>query len=142
MRFAISLLTLLAIASVIGTVLKQNEPYPNYVVEFGQFWFTGFEWLGLFDVYHSSWFLLILAFLVLSTSLCIWRNAPGFIKDMKGYREKASESSLAAMSHSVAMCCLLPPSRSNRRVMKWARPCSSRSKLSEMASPAARAMRK
>ena len=56
MRFAISLLTLLAIASVIGTVLKQNEPYPNYVVEFGQFWFTGFEWLGLFDVYHSSWF--------------------------------------------------------------------------------------
>lgn len=50
MRFAISLLTLLAIASVIGTVLKQNEPYPNYVVEFGQFWFTGFEWLGLFDV--------------------------------------------------------------------------------------------
>lgn len=103
MRFAISLLTLLAIASVIGTVLKQNEPYPNYVVEFGQFWFTGFEWLGLFDVYHSSWFLLILAFLVLSTSLCIWRNAPGFIKDMKGYREKASESSLAAMSHSVAL---------------------------------------
>ena len=79
MRFAISLLTLLAIASVIGTVLKQNEPYPNYVVEFGQFWFTGFEWLGLFDVYHSSWFLLILAFLVLSTSLCIWRNAPGLI---------------------------------------------------------------
>ena len=47
--------------------------------------------------------LLILAFLVLSTSLCIWRNAPGFIKDMKGYREKASESSLAAMSHSVAL---------------------------------------
>lgn len=103
MRFAISLLTLLAIASVIGTVLKQNEPYPNYVVEFGQFWFTGFEWLGLFDVYHSGWFLLILAFLVTSTSLCIWRNTPGFIKEMKGFREKASDSSLAAMSHSVAM---------------------------------------
>ncbi|WP_288843607.1 cytochrome c biogenesis protein ResB, partial [uncultured Deefgea sp.] len=35
MRFAISLLTLLAIASIIGTVLKQNEPYVNYRVEFG-----------------------------------------------------------------------------------------------------------
>ena len=53
MRFAIGLLTILAIASVIGTVLQQNQPYPNYVIEFGQFWFTVFEWLGLFDVYHS-----------------------------------------------------------------------------------------
>ena len=29
MRFAISLLTIVSIASVIGTVLKQNEPMPN-----------------------------------------------------------------------------------------------------------------
>ena len=29
MRFAIGLLTILAIASIIGTVLKQNEPYPS-----------------------------------------------------------------------------------------------------------------
>ncbi|MDO9188603.1 MAG: cytochrome c biogenesis protein ResB, partial [Sulfurimicrobium sp.] len=57
MRFAISLLTVLAIASIIGTVLKQNEPYPNYIMQFGQFWFQNFEMLGLYDVYHSSWFL-------------------------------------------------------------------------------------
>ncbi|MGR2663534.1 cytochrome c biogenesis protein ResB [Chromobacterium haemolyticum] len=102
MRFAIGLLTILAIASVIGTVLKQNEPYPNYAFEFGQFWFQAFEWLGLYDVYHSAWFLTILAFLVLSTSLCILRNGPGFIKEMRAYREKASDNSLAAMKHSVS----------------------------------------
>ena len=39
MRFAISLLSLLAIASVIGTVMKQNEPMPNYVNQFWPFWF-------------------------------------------------------------------------------------------------------
>lgn len=100
MRFAIGLLTILAIASIIGTVLKQNEPYPNYAFEFGQFWFQAFELLGLYDVYHSAWFLTILAFLMLSTTLCIVRNGPGFIKEMKGYREKATDSSLAAMSHS------------------------------------------
>jgi len=49
MRFAISLLTVLAIASIIGTVLKQNEPYLNYIIQFGQYWFTVFEWLGLYD---------------------------------------------------------------------------------------------
>ncbi|MBI3146588.1 MAG: cytochrome c biogenesis protein ResB [Pseudogulbenkiania sp.] len=100
MRFAIGLLTIIAIASVIGTVLKQNEPYPNYAFEFGQFWFIAFNWLGLYDVYHSAWFLTILAFLVTSTSLCILRNGPGFIKDIKAFREKATDSSLAAMQHS------------------------------------------
>ena len=37
MRFAISLLTLICIASVIGTVLKQHEPLGNYINQFGPF---------------------------------------------------------------------------------------------------------
>lgn len=99
MRFAISLLTVLAIASMIGTVLKQSEPYPNYIMQFGQFWFQVFETLGLYDVYHSAWFLLILAFLILSTSLCIYRNTPLMLREMRSYREHATEVSLRAFSH-------------------------------------------
>ena len=76
MRFAISLLTIICIASVIGTVLKQNEPSVNYVNQFGPFWAELFTTLKLNTVYSAWWFLLILAFLVLSTSLCIARNAP------------------------------------------------------------------
>ena len=94
----VGLLTILSIASVIGTVLKQNEPYPNYAFEFGPFWFKAFEYLGLYDVYHAGWFLLILAFLMLSTTLCIVRNGPVFIRDMKGFREKANESALKAIA--------------------------------------------
>lgn len=37
MRFTIGLLTVIVIASVIGIVLKQNDPYPNYVNQFGPF---------------------------------------------------------------------------------------------------------
>ncbi|AOY01225.1 cytochrome C biogenesis protein [Jeongeupia sp. USM3] len=99
MRFAISLLTVLSIASVIGTVLKQNEPYVNYRFEFGDFWFRIFEPLGLFDVYHASWFLLLLAFLMLSTALCIWRHVPGMLRDIRGWREKAGRNSLRLMAH-------------------------------------------
>src|SRR5450830_1941632 len=83
MRFAISLLTLIATASVIGTVLKQNEPMTNYVNQFGPFWFDIFGKLGLYTVYSTWWFLLIMTFLVASTSLCIWRNAPKMIRDMR-----------------------------------------------------------
>jgi cytochrome c biogenesis protein len=39
MRFAISLLVIIAIAAIIGTVMKQNQPMPNYVNQFGPFWF-------------------------------------------------------------------------------------------------------
>jgi cytochrome c biogenesis protein len=99
MRFAVSLLTIIGIASVIGTVLKQNEPYPNYIVQFGQFWFEFFEKLGLYDVYHSLWFLVILLFLVISTSLCIYRNTPLMLRELKAFREHATEKSLRSFSH-------------------------------------------
>jgi len=56
MRFAVSLLTLIAIASVIGTVLKQNEPMPNYVNQFGPFWFEIFSKLSLYSLYSAWWF--------------------------------------------------------------------------------------
>jgi len=99
MRFAVSMLTVLGIASVIGTVLKQNEPYENYIVKFGQFWFEAFEKLGLFDVYHAIWFLVILLFLVISTSLCIYRNSPLMVREWKTFKEHAAEKSLRAFSH-------------------------------------------
>lgn len=99
MRIAVSLLTVLGIASIIGTVLKQNEPYNNYIIQFGQFWFSFFEGLGLYDVYHSVWFLAILLFLVISTSLCIYRNSPLMLRDLRAWRENATEKSLRSFSH-------------------------------------------
>ena len=99
MRFAISLLSLLAIASIIGTVMKQNEPVPNYINQFGPFWFEVFDKFGLYSVYSAWWFLLILAFLVTSTSLCISRNAPKMLKDMRSWRDNVREQSLRNFHH-------------------------------------------
>lgn len=99
MRFAISLLSLLAIASIIGTVMKQNEPVPNYINQFGPFWYEVFNKFGLYSVYSAWWFLLILAFLVTSTSLCISRNAPKMLKDMRSWRDNVREQSLRNFHH-------------------------------------------
>ena len=103
MRFAVALLSLLGIASIIGTVLQQGQPLANYLVKFGPFWTEIFGFLGLFDVYASGWFVLIMLFLVLSVSLCLWRNIPPFMREMKSYRLKASRQSLAAMRHSALL---------------------------------------
>ena len=99
MRFAISLLTIISIASVVGTVVIQGEPMPNYVNQFGPFWFEVFARFSVYSVYSAWWFLLIMAFLVTSTSLCIIRNAPKMIADMKSWRVNVREQSLRNFHH-------------------------------------------
>jgi cytochrome c biogenesis protein len=99
MRFAISLLTIIAIAAMIGTVMKQNEAMPNYINQFGPFWFEVFQKMGLYAIYSAWWFLLILTFLITSTALCIARNGPKMIKDMRSWRENVREVSLRNFHH-------------------------------------------
>lgn len=99
MCFAISLLTVICIASVIGTVLKQHEPMVNYVNQFGPFWAQLFLALKLNAVYSAWWFLLILAFLVVSTGLCVARHAPKYLADIRTYKENIREQSLKAFGH-------------------------------------------
>ncbi|MEJ7686659.1 MAG: cytochrome c biogenesis protein ResB [Variovorax sp.] len=96
MRFAIALLTVICIASIIGTVLKQHEPVNNYINQFGPFWAALFRAAKLDAVYSAWWFLLILAFLVLSTSLCIARTTPRIFTDLKNFKESMRVQSLRA----------------------------------------------
>lgn len=119
MRFAISLLTVLAVASIIGTVLKQNEPYNNYLNQFGQFWFPVFEKLSLYAVYNAWWFLLILAFLVISTSTCIYRQTPLMLREMRGFREHAKEASLRQFAHHASLATTLPTATVKERVLAY-----------------------
>lgn len=99
MRFAIALLSVISIASVVGTVLKQHEPINNYVNQFGPFWSEVFGALDLYSVYSAWWFMLILAFLVVSTTLCIVRNTPKIMADLRQYKEHVREQSLNAFHH-------------------------------------------
>ena len=115
MRFAISLLTLLAIASVAGTIVKQNEPYNAYLNQFGPFWFPIFEKLGLYSVYHAGWFLVVLTFLVISTTLCIVRQTGPMLREMRSYREHAREVSLSQFAHQRRMASALPPADAANR---------------------------
>lgn len=109
MRFAVALLGVLAVASVVGTVLQQNRPMADYVVQFGPFWAEIFGFLGLYDVYASWWFVLIMLFLVVSTALCLWRNVPPFLREMKSYRTGATAKSLRHMKHTAAVSGSLKP---------------------------------
>ena len=116
MRFSISLLTVICIASVIGTVLKQQEPLTNYVNQFGPFWAEVFSLAGLNTVYSAWWFLLILAFLVVSTSLCIARNTPKILADYNQLKENVREQSLKAFSHRAQAALVESPDVAAQRI--------------------------
>lgn len=103
MRFAVALLSLLGVASIIGTVLQQSQSSASYVVQFGPFWAEIFRFLGLYDVYASAWFVVIMMFLVISTGLCLIRNVPPFLREARSFRENAKAKSLAAMRHSTEL---------------------------------------
>ncbi|RZJ02348.1 MAG: cytochrome c biogenesis protein ResB, partial [Haliea sp.] len=116
MRFSISLLTVICIASVIGTVLKQGEPLSNYVNQFGPFWAEVFRTVSLNTVYSAWWFMLILAFLVLSTSLCIARNTPKILADWNQLKENVREQSLKAFGHRAEQALGEAPEAAARRI--------------------------
>jgi len=94
MSLAIILLVVLAIASVIGTVLLQNQAQTDYLQQFGPLWYWVFRSFGLFDMYHTWWFMGILGFLMVSLSSCLWRNVPKMLKDMRTRKVTVAEKSI------------------------------------------------
>jgi cytochrome c biogenesis protein len=99
MRFAISALSIVGIASAIGTIVAQDAPAINYVNQFGAFWAEVFSSLDFFRVYNAPWFLIVMGLMLVSTSLCLIRNTPKMIKDARSWREKVRDSSFPAFKH-------------------------------------------
>ncbi|MCC5859473.1 MAG: cytochrome c biogenesis protein ResB, partial [Ectothiorhodospiraceae bacterium] len=102
MNLAITLLVAISIASVIGTVIPQTQPYPDYQAQFGPFWFEIFRRLGLYQVYQAGWYLGLLGFLVGSVLFCLWRHTPTVLQEMRQYREHHQERSLLAFRNQRA----------------------------------------
>ncbi len=92
MPVAILLLLLLSVASVIGTVLQQNQDQADYLHQFGPTWYWTFRALGLFDMYHTWWFMSILGLLMFSLAACLLRNTPRFLQEMKNRKGTMNEN--------------------------------------------------
>lgn len=99
MRFAIAILCVLALASVAGTIVPQNQPLAVYLSQFGPFWTAVFDRAGVFGVYGSAGYVTLLAFLVLSTSLCLTRHTPRLWRDVRRWRVQSHAGALRALPH-------------------------------------------
>lgn len=69
-RLTMGILILLAIASVAGTLIPQQEEAARLAHEMSPALARLFSALQLFDVYHSIWFRIIIAFLAFNLVIC------------------------------------------------------------------------
>ncbi|MDX8408454.1 MAG: cytochrome c biogenesis protein ResB [Mariprofundales bacterium] len=99
MPLAILLLTVLALASAIGTVLLQNQGQTDYLQQFGPLWYWVLRALGMFDMYHSWWFIALLGFLMSSVSACLWRNIPRMLGEMRARKITVADHVWKNMKH-------------------------------------------
>jgi len=70
MKTAIALLLLLALASIVGTLIPQGSPPQMYVQRYGEAKYALFRSLGFTDLYHSSWYTLLLALVSANLFVC------------------------------------------------------------------------
>jgi cytochrome c biogenesis protein len=103
MPVAVSLLCLVALASMIGTLLVQNREEDFYIANLGPTWYKIFNALDFFDMYSSWWFLTIMTLLVLSVSASLLRHGPRFwhlAKPLRAMRPWPKKSDGGFMLHS------------------------------------------
>jgi cytochrome c biogenesis protein len=97
-KLAVVLLIILAIVSVIGTVIQQNEPPERYLREYSQVTVQVFDMLGFFDMYHTWWFVLLLFLFTANLTVCTLERFPHTWKLARAPLKPIDENSLKAAS--------------------------------------------
>ena len=96
-KLAVILLIILAIVSVIGTVIQQNEAPESYLREYSQTTVQVFEMLGFFDMYHTWWFVLLLFLLTANLIVCTLERFPHTWKIITAKLKPVDDDSLKAL---------------------------------------------
>ena len=83
LKLAISVLIVLAVASIVGTLIEQNAPMEKYRQVYTDGSVRFMEALGLFDMYHSWWFLLLLVLFTVNLACCTIDRLPRVVRTVR-----------------------------------------------------------
>src|SRR3990170_2761733 len=96
-KLAIWIIILLAVTSILGTVIQQNQPPEKYRQVYEDWAYNLMDRINLFDMYHSWWFLLLLCLFTLNLTCCTIDRLPRVIRTVRKPRlvlDDAMEKSL------------------------------------------------
>jgi hypothetical protein len=91
-KLAIFTLIILAVASIFGTIVEQNQPPEKYHQIYEDWAFALMNRINLFDMYHSWWFLLLLALFTVNLACCTIDRFPKMLKVVRNPRMKLDGS--------------------------------------------------
>jgi len=87
-KLAIFTLIILAIASIFGTIVEQNQPPEKYHQIYEDWAFALMNRINLFDMYHSWWFLLLLVLFTVNLTCCTIDRLPKMLRVVRNPRTK------------------------------------------------------
>jgi cytochrome c biogenesis protein len=99
LKLTISLLILLAIFSIIGTVITQNATRPEYIQRYGTGLYEVLNFFNLFDMYHSWWFSAILLLLVINLITCSTHRLPGILSQISRGSGELEDKTVKALPY-------------------------------------------
>jgi cytochrome c biogenesis protein len=70
LKLTLFILFSLAATSIIGTIIPQDLPKSQYASHFSHTTFKLLDFFGIFDMYHSWWFLALLSLLIINLIFC------------------------------------------------------------------------
>jgi cytochrome c biogenesis protein len=83
LKLVLFLLLILSVVSIAGTIIQQNKPLQMYYRSYDPGTVALFNKLGLFDMYHSWWFVACLALLALNITACTMDRYRGIMAGLR-----------------------------------------------------------
>ncbi len=99
LKLTIALLILLAILSIIGTLITQNAARLEYIQRYGMGLYEVLNFFNLFDMYHSLWFSAILLLLVINLITCSVHRLPGIFSQISRRSVELDDKMLKAIPY-------------------------------------------
>lgn len=110
-KLTVLVLLLLAVTSIIGTLIPQNQEPAFYFHKYGEFLFRLLATFNIFDMYHSWWFRFLILLLAMNISVCtldrlprvfkIVRKKPSF--DVSRFRKSKHSQTFEAQGRAAAL---------------------------------------
>lgn len=100
LKLTLFVLITLAIVSIFGTVIEQNQYAEFYATEYGEKWASVILKLDLNDMYHSYWFLALLAMLALNIIVCTFERFPPKWKSLLNHKSDFDPSIVDRFSNN------------------------------------------
>jgi cytochrome c biogenesis protein len=99
LKLTIFLFILIAIISIIGTLIMQNATRSEYIQRYGIGLYEVLNFFNLFDMYHSWWFSAILLLLVINLITCSMNRLPGVWSQISRTPTGLEDSMLKALPY-------------------------------------------